>query len=150
MPVEKRHLKDRRQRPTKPISRYAFVGRRKRARRTSELDNYYVDKYERHLLLLIGLILIFCVLDVIFTLKINQLGGLEWNRFMLFLMEKNLAISLAVKFLITSVCSVFLLLHKNFRVFGIMKTHTAIYVIFSVYLILILYEFYTLVLLSWI
>lgn len=150
MPVERRNLKDRRQKPTRPLSRYTFVGRRKITRRSSELDNYYVDRHGWHLLLLIGLILIFCVLDVIFTLKINQLGGLEWNRLMLFFMEKNLTLSLIVKFLITSVCAVFLLLHKNFRVFGIMKTHTAIYVIFSVYLVLVLYEFYTLVLLNWI
>lgn len=150
MPAERRHLKDRRQKPTRPISHYTIVGRRKGTRRSGELDNHYVDRYEWHLVLLIGLILIFCVLDVIFTLKINELGGLEWNRLMLFFMEKNLTLSLIVKFLITSVCSVFLLLHKNFRVFGIMKTHTAIYVIFSVYFVLVVYEFYTLILLNWI
>jgi hypothetical protein len=140
MPVERRHLNDRRQRPTKAISRYTFVGRRRKSRRAGELDNYYVDRYEQHLLALTGFIILFCVLDGFLTLKISQLGASEWNRLMAFFMEKNLTLSLAAKFLITSVCAFFLFIHKNFRIFGLIRTQTAIYIIFSVYSVLVLYE----------
>ena len=149
MPIERRHLKDRRQSPTRAIGRYAFVGRRRKARRSGELDNYYVDRYEWQLLALISLIILFCVLDAFLTHKISQLGGSEWNRLMDFFMDKNLTLSLAVKFLITAVCSFFLLFHKNFRIFGLIRTQLAIYIIFFVYFTLILYESSALVFLIW-
>lgn len=148
MLIERRELKNRRLKPTRPISRYTFVGRRKEARRVEELDNYYVDKYELHLLIVVSLIMIFCVLDTLFTLKINHLGGSEGNLLMLIFMEKNLALSLLVKFLITAGCSIFLLIHKNFKIFGAIKTYLFIYFIFFVYFILTLYEIYSLVLIN--
>ena len=138
--TERRHVKDRRIRATKPISRYTFVGRRKRSQRFSELDNYYVDRYELHLLIMTGLIIVFCVLDVYFTLEILRFGGTESNLLMSVLMEKNLALSLIVKFFLTIIGTVFLLVHKNFKFFSAIKIHVFIYLIFSVYFVLILYE----------
>lgn len=149
MPIERRNLKDRRQKPTRSISRYAFVGRRRETRRSEELDNYYVDRYEWQLLALTSLIFLFCVLDAFLTYKISQMGGSEWNRLMTSFMEKNLTLSLAAKFLITAVCSVFLLVHKNFRIFGLIRTQVAICIIFFVYLTLILYESSALIFLNW-
>lgn len=99
--IERRQLKDRRKKPTKPISRYTFVGRRKRAQRFTELENYYVDRYELHLLIIIGLIIVFCVLDACFSLKICNFGGSESNLLMSIFMEKNLVLALIVKFFIT-------------------------------------------------
>jgi hypothetical protein len=138
--TERRRLKDRRTRATKPISRYTFVGRRKKSQRFGELDNYYVDRYELHLLIMTGLIIVFCFLDVYFTLEILRFGGTESNLLMSILMEKNLALSLIVKFFLTVIGTVFLLLHKNFRILSAIKTHVFIYLIFSVYFVLILYE----------
>lgn len=139
--IERRHLKDRRMRPTKPISRYTFVGRRKRAQRWNELDNYYVDRYELHLLIIAGLIIVFCILDACFSLEIYRFGGSESNPLMSIFIKKNLVLSLIVKFLITATGSVFLLVHKNFKIFNTIKTHLFIYLIFSVYFVLVLYEF---------
>jgi hypothetical protein len=138
--IERRHLKDRRKRPTKPISRYTFVGRRKRAQRSNELDNYYVDRYELHLLILAGLIMGFCILDAYFSLEICRFGGSESNLLMSIFMEENLVLSLILKFLVTTICLVFLLVHKNFRVYTV-KTHIFIYLIFFIYLVLVIYEF---------
>jgi hypothetical protein len=137
---ERRRIKDRRMRATKPISRYTFVGRRKKSQRSGELDNYYVDRYELHLLIMTGLIMVFCVLDVFFTLEILRFGGTESNLLMSVLMEKNLALSLIVKFFLTVIGTGFLLVHKNFKIFSAIKTHVFIYLIFSVYFVLILYE----------
>jgi len=147
MIVEKRHLKDRRSKPTQPLSRYIFIGRRQGTRREAELDNYYVDKYEPHLVILIGLIIVFCVIDVFFSLKIERLGGVEWNHLMSLLMNKNLALSLVLKIVITVGCAFFLLIHKNFRLFGFIRAPFFIYFIFSIYFLLILYESYALIVL---
>jgi len=139
--IERRHMKDRRKGATKPISRYMFVGRRKKSQRINELDNYYVDRYELHLLVITGLIIVFCILDVYFTLQILHFGGTENNLLMSIFMEKNLVLCLIVKFLLTIIGSVFLLVHKNFKIFSAIKTHKFLYLIFSVYFVLILYEF---------
>jgi hypothetical protein len=63
-------------------------------------------------------------------------------------MKMNRAISLSSKFLITIVGSIFLLIHKNFKLFGFIKANVFIYLIFSVYFVLITYEFYSLVLIE--
>lgn len=147
MSEERRFQKDRRSKPTQLISRYTFIGRRKRARRVGELDNYYVDKYESHLAILIGLIIVFCVLDVFFSLKIERHGGVEWNYLMSFFMGKNLALSIILKIIITIVCAFFLLIHKNFKLFRFIKAPFFIYLIFTIYLLLILYESYSLIVL---
>jgi hypothetical protein len=145
--IERRQLKDRRTRPTKPISRYSLIGQRKRAQRFNELDNYYADRYEWHLLTITGLIIFFCVLDTCFSLEICNFGGRESNLLMSIFMEKNLVLALIVKFFITSFGSVFLLVHKNFKVF-IIKTQIFIYLIFFIYFVLVLYEFGALVLIK--
>jgi hypothetical protein len=146
--IDRRQIKDRRKKPTKPISRYTFVGQRKIAQRFNESDNYYVDRYEWHLLGITGLIIVFCVLDVCFTLKICQLGGSESNLIMSFFMGKNMVLALITKFFITVVGSVFLLVHKNFKVFNTIKTHAFIYLIFLIYFVIVLYELGSLMLIK--
>lgn len=148
MTIEKRQLKDRRLKPTRPISRYTFIGRRDKARRFNELDNYYVDKYESHLLILISFIMIFCFLDAFISLKIFQLGGSEGNPLMSIFIKKNLILSFVVKFLFSAIFIIFLIIHKNFKLFGVIKTYLFIYLIFSIYFLLVLYEFYSLFLIS--
>ena len=137
---EKRRLKDRRQRPTPALSRYTFRGRRRQARRFDEKDNYYVDRFELHYILFIALIMVFCVLDIYFNSKILQAGGYELNPFMSGLMKKNFYLAQVFKVIVTLICAVFLLIHKNFRVLGRIKTHVFIYAIFCLYLILVAYE----------
>jgi hypothetical protein len=146
--MEKRQLKDRRQNPTSPLCRYTLTGRRKKTRRSDELANYYVDRYEKNLLVVTTSIVIFCILDAFFTLNILQSGGSETNLFMLFFMKKNLVLTLFIRFLFTACCVLFLLIHKNFRLFGLVKTHLLIYLVFSVYFVLILYESYAFVLIK--
>ncbi|MFQ5722520.1 MAG: DUF5658 family protein [Candidatus Aminicenantales bacterium] len=146
MPTEKRHLKDRRARPTPPLSRYTLRGHRRQARRWQERDNYYVDRYEPQYLIFIALIMVFCLLDIYFNSKIFQAGGYELNLFMAGFMKKNFLLAQIFKVLITLFCSVFLLIHKNFRILGKIKTHVFIYGIFGLYLVLVVYESYALLL----
>ena len=89
---------------------------------------------------MISLILALCVLDAYLTLKIIDLGGRELNRFMLVFINKTPVAALVFKYLITAVSIVFILVHKNFRIFGRVRVASLIYVFFWVYLTLIAYE----------
>lgn len=141
MEQELRH-KDRRQRPTPAFSRYTFRGRRRHQRREEEGQDYYIDRYPlRYLFLVLGVVLL-SSLDAYLTLNLLQRGGVELNPFMSFLIERNATLFMTVKFAITSICLVFLLLHKNFHIFGRVKIAYFIYGVFSLYVLLILYETY--------
>jgi hypothetical protein len=147
-PPENRQLKDRRARPTRFISRYTLTGRRRKARRQAEANNYYVDKFESRYLIMIGLVMIFCILDYGLSFKIFQKGGSELNVLISSLMINKRALLLLAKLGLTVVCLGFILFHKNFKVFGLIRAHVLIYYVFSVYLVLIIYEFYSLALIS--
>ncbi len=142
MKVDRRQLNDRRLKPTSPISRYSVFGRRKGNRRISDQESYYVDRYESRYLILIVSILILCILDVYMTIKILQHGGQELNPLMSFMIQKRPGLSLVLKYLITAGSLIFLLIHKNFKVFGGIKAHSLIYGAFSLYFLLMLYEIY--------
>jgi len=137
---EKRKQTDRRRTPTKPFSRHMIKGRRKQARRVEEDKNYYVDRYEPHYLVFVLLILVLCVLDAYLTLKILHYGGTELNPLMITFIERDPFGCLLVKYLITAICLVVILIHKNFIVFGKVRAYYFIYVIFFLYLVLVLYE----------
>lgn len=140
MQTERRNIADQRRTPTKPLSRYSFRGRRKKARRAVEDINYYVDRYEPRYFIFISLILILCVLDAYFTLKIMDFGGKELNLFMLFILYRKPIFALVIKYLATALSIIFILIHKNFVVFGKMKVYYLIYIIFSIYFVLVMYE----------
>jgi hypothetical protein len=140
MPIERRHLTDHRRTPTRPLSRYSLWGHRRRARREAEDKNYYVDRYEPRYFILISLILALCVLDAYFTLKIIDFGGKELNLLMLVFIYKKPISALVFKYLVTAVSIIFILIHKNFRVFGKVRVCSLIDVFFFVYLILVAYE----------
>ncbi len=109
MSTERRSKQDRRRVSTRPLSRHSLLGRRKTARRQEEDSNYYVDRYEPRYLILISLILILCILDAYFTLRIIDLGGKELNRFMLVFLNTNAVAALVFKYLVTAVCIGFIL-----------------------------------------
>ena len=140
MTGERRATADQRRAPTKPVSVHSLGGRREKARRAGEERNYYVDRYEPRYLLLIGLILVLCVLDAYFTLKILELGGKEMNPFMSILLFKKPVLALTIKYLGTAVAVVFILVHKNFVVFRRLRVSDLIYVVFFVYLSVVAYE----------
>jgi hypothetical protein len=142
MNFDRRRISDRRTSPTPPLSKYIFKGRRRKARRREEDRNYYVDRYEFRYLLLITAILILCFLDAYFTLTLIRFGGLELNPFMLLLMNKDIALALISKYLITVFCLILFLLHKNFRIFKQIRINSLIYGVLWVYLALVSVEIY--------
>jgi hypothetical protein len=140
--AEHRQLKDRRSSPTGCLGRYTLTGRRKIARRNSESVNYYVDRYERRYLLMIGLILVLGILDCGLSLKIHQWGGSEINLLAAGLIKNSPILLLFIKLGLTSIGLTFLLFHKNFKVFGVLRAGDVIYFILAVYLVLNFYQLY--------
>lgn len=140
MQTERRQNTDRRKIPTKPFSRYSIKGRRGKARREEEDKNYYVDRYESHHFVLILFIMILCVLDAYFTLKILHIGGTELNPLMIGFIDRAPFACLLFKYLITAACLVIILVHKNFIVFSKVRASFFIYIIFFLYFSLVLYE----------
>lgn len=124
------------------MSRYVFKGQRRKARRLEEDCNYYVDRYELRYLLAITAILVLCFADAYMTLTLMRFGGSELNPFMLALMNKDIVLALVIKYLITVSCLTFFLVHKNFKVFGIIKVNALIYAVLCVYTALVAMEFY--------
>ncbi len=140
MQNEKRTLSDRRDIATKPFGRFTLRGRRKKSRRVEEYHNFYVDRYNLRYLVLIVSILVLCFLDAYLTLLLLQVGGIELNPFMLFFIKKDVVLSMVVKYVMTASALIFILIHKNFKVFGWLKVRKLIYVILMLYTGLVLYE----------
>ena len=140
MQTEKRKQSDRRKSPTRPFGKYMFKGKRRHARREEEDQNYYVDHYDAKYLALVLSIVLLCVFDAYFTLKIIHQGGKELNPLMIKILDRFPEISLFMKYIVTVISLIILLVHKNFVLFGKVKAYFFLYVIFSLYLILVLYE----------
>lgn len=140
MQTERRKQPDRRKFPTRPFSKYMFKGKRRHARRKMEDHNYYVDRYDAKYLALVLSIAVLCVFDAYFTLKIIHFGGRELNPLMIKFLDRFPETSLIMKYLVTVICLVILLVHKNFILFGRVKAYFFLYVIFSLYFFLVIYE----------
>lgn len=139
---DRRNLSDRRARPTPPLSRYIFKGRRRRSRRAGDAGRAYVDRYEFRYLLIISVILVLCMADAYLTLTLMRFGGRELNPFMLAFMNKNIGLALAAKYLFTVFCMIFFLVHKNFKFLGRIRITTLIYAVFFIYLALVSMELF--------
>lgn len=137
---DRRHLPDRRLNATKSISSYTFRGRRKKARRVEEAENYYVDHYEIRYLFLIVSILVLCFMDAFLTIVLLQLGAEELNPFMLIFIEKDVILSMVVKYVITALSLIFILMHKNFKIFKNLRVHSLIYFVLTLYVALVIFE----------
>jgi hypothetical protein len=135
MTPERRIPGDRRKRPTPPLSRYTFVGRRRARRRSDDPSPYYVDQLGARLLLVLCCIFVFQVLDALLTLAHLRRGGIELNPAMSFLLERGEEWFLGVKLGISALGLLFLGIHKNFPM-----VRTGLTVIFAIFLVLVVYH----------
>jgi len=141
MDSENERRPERRKAPTKPFGRYVLRGRRMKSWRDEDV-NYYVDRYESRYFALICAVLIMCVLDVYFTIRILHFGGSELNILIGPLLDRNPILAITAKYLGLVASIVILLIHKNFVVFGRLKIRTLLYAVFALYGILVSYEAY--------
>lgn len=118
-----------------------FMRRRQGPRRILDVGKpHYVDIHEPAILALSLVIVLLCVADAFFTLTILQRGGEELNPFMRLLLEKDVVLFFAVKFLLTSFGLVFTVIHKHFRIFKMISGYHVLYGVFVMYAVLIYYE----------
>ncbi len=105
----------RRNKPTALNFRFWLTGGRKRGRRRGEGQNIYVDRYETRDVGLAAAVLVLNVLDAFLTVVYLSYGGAEANPIAAWLLECGVGWFLAAKTLAVSVCLIFLILHKTFR-----------------------------------
>lgn len=113
---DKRQVADRRQQPTKPFSKYMFIGRRRvNRRKTDPQYGYYVDRYSLRAVLAMLVILALCGIDAFFTIYHLRRGATEVNPIMDFAQSLGTLQFIIIKYALTLVGIFFLLPHKNFR-----------------------------------
>ncbi|MEL6428284.1 MAG: DUF5658 family protein [Planctomycetota bacterium] len=113
--ADRRGPRDRRARPTRALSRYTFVGRRRGARRASEAGRQYVDRFRASELVLAAWIAGASAVDLALTLVHLRAGGSEANPLMAWLIGAGgLGLFCAVKLAMTTLGSLVLLVHARF------------------------------------
>ena len=141
---ERRAAPDRRRRPTPWISRYTFLGRgrRFRHRRLSDaLRSPSVDRYEASTVVLVLTSILLSVADALFTLQLVELGAREINPLMDFFLGYGPAPFLLVKYFITGVSLLVLLVHKQRPLLGgRLRGRDVLYAVPFIYSLVILWE----------
>lgn len=137
-----RRRKDRRTRPTNPLSSSSRSGQRKTVRRREDrLNQPYVDRYSLRSVSIVVFILILSVTDAVFTLRLIGMGGKELNPVMDFFLGLGPVPFLLVKYLITGSCLLLFLIHKNRLVYrGRVSIKAVLIAVLFLYVLLIFYE----------
>ncbi len=111
---DRRIVKDRRQKPTKPFSRYMLFGRRQSIRRRADRKTHmYVDLYGHYLLLSLLLIILLSIFDAYFTIFHVERGAREINPFMDFLIGRGNIYFFVIKYVLTALGLFILCIYKN-------------------------------------
>lgn len=114
--MERRQQKDRRKTPTPIMSRYTFLGgkRRKARREEDRRGGYYVDRYGSWAFILFTAIIVLNALDGFLAFyMLHALGGAD-NLPVTIIREMGGETFIVAAFIIASACALFLFLHKNF------------------------------------
>ena len=111
---DRRIVTDRRQKPTKPFSKFVLFGRRRSIRRRKDRKTHmYVDLYGHYLLLSLLLIILLSIFDAYFTIFHVEKGAREINPFMNFLIGYGNIYFFAIKYILTALGLLVLCIYKN-------------------------------------
>jgi len=143
----RKNVSDRRQQPTRFLSPHALTGKRAYQRREeNRRTNHYVDRYGFKSLAIFTFTLMLCALDARITLVLLSRGATELNPFLVFALKLGPTWFLLIKYTITGLCLLALLVHKNFVVFNYrLPVKQILFLVLFGYSILILYEVWLLV-----
>jgi hypothetical protein len=132
---------DRRRRHVKAFFVQFIKPRRRGGRREADTHGFQVDFHGPLVLLVALVIMSLCIVDVFATLALLQKGSIELNPIMRKLIETDVQLFFAVKYVATTMGVFLLLSYKQFRLFGknINSLH-ALYGFMAVYLILVTYQ----------
>ncbi|HFE39575.1 MAG TPA: hypothetical protein ENK06_14365 [Gammaproteobacteria bacterium] len=123
---------------------YSFVMRRRRHFRREEdkRNNLYVDVHETQVFILFSLTILLSVTDAVFTLYIVNNGGEEVNPVMRYLINSDVNAFFWAKYFMTSFGMLFLVSHKHFVLWNVIRGYHIMYAIFGIYVSLVSYEMY--------
>ncbi|MFZ5515142.1 MAG: DUF5658 family protein [Candidatus Zhuqueibacterota bacterium] len=143
----RKHVSDRRQQPTHFLNRHTLTGKRAYQRRAENRQtNHYVDRYGLKSLAVFAITLLLCALDARITLVLLSRGATELNPFLVFALKLGPTWFLLIKYTITGLCLLALLVHKNFVVFNYrLPVKRILFLVLFGYSLLILYEVWLLV-----
>lgn len=138
-----RERPERRQNALRSLYLSFFMRRRTILRRNNDYStNLYVDVHEPMVVALFSMTIFLSATDAMFTLFIISHGGEEINPFMRYLLGIDDAVFFWVKFFLTSFGMLFLVCHKHFLFYRVIRGYYIMYAVFVTYFILINYELY--------
>lgn len=125
--------------------RSLFIGgKRETIRRKEDMHKrFHVDRYSSILFALIVIILLLSVVDALLTLILMDNGAVEMNPIMAFYLKIGPYTFLAVKYTLTSIGLISLLIFRNIFL-RIIKVYTRslLYIIVSLFMTVVAWEFY--------
>lgn len=140
---DQRTGKDRRLKPTSPLSLSSLLGSRNTIRRAEDREkHFYVDRYSLRSVVTVFFTILLSVLDAILTFKLVNMGvAIEANPVMNFFLQFGWLPFLGAKYILTGSCLMWCLVHKNYSVWGGKFTVKGVIVaVLLLYMLLILYE----------
>jgi Domain of unknown function (DUF5658) len=87
-----------------------------------------------------GAIIILSSMDAWLTLRLLDRGAVELNLLMLSLIEQNVYVFVQLKVALTSLCTLLLVIHWDFRVFRAYRVGGLLVAVLALYTVLVLYE----------
>jgi len=107
---------DRRQQPTPIVSRYTFLGGRRRGgRRDGEVEDQFIDVYRPAIVYLLLFFFALTVVDSVSTLVYLGKGGREMNPVAQWMIDQGSTFFVVMKGVLSGLCLMFVMLHKNFK-----------------------------------
>jgi hypothetical protein len=108
--------RDRRAAPTPMLSRYTFLGGRRRSgRRDGEVEDQFIDVYNPAIVYLLILFFALTVIDSVSTLVYLGKGGREMNPVAQWMIDRGPTFFIMTKGVLSAACLMFVMLHKNFK-----------------------------------
>ena len=139
---ESRRGEDRRQRPTSPLDAFRFGGRRRGPRRTEERRGaFFVDRFDAATLGMVVALLGLTLVDGLLTIELLEINSEEGNPFMHYLLAHGPMAFLLGKYLMTAAGIPFLVVYKNYPMFGSRFRVGYLFPVFlGLYLVLLSYQ----------
>lgn len=142
--VERRSGRERRSRPTSPFTLRSLYGSRRYGRRKEDRAlHYYVDRYGIRSVTVLVVSLVLCLADAFMTIHLLSLGAQELNPVMDFFIQMGPVPFLLVKYSVTGIALIWLLIHKNYPLMGGRFTGKGLLMgVPVIYALLVVYELF--------
>ncbi|MFQ5627779.1 MAG: DUF5658 family protein [bacterium] len=126
------------------ILKHLLNGRRAGPRRIIDRKNaYYVDRYGRKSLTFLAIVVLLSVTDAFFTLYLVKNGAAEINPVMAFFLYRGPLVFFVIKYFLTSVSVLLLLINKNVFLFKTKyRAEHLFWIIIVLFVLVIFWEIY--------